>query len=172
MDGTAVAGSGAAWSRFDHVHPSDTSRIAVKGVTDGSNAPAGNIGEQLQASQPNAVSLTTNVTANIATLPLTAGDWAVSGVIVFAPASAAPSALSAAVALASATLPTAAQIAAGQGNMTQYHLAFVNGAVQMMQTGVVRVNINAPASVYLAAQATFSGGTVTATGYIAARRVR
>jgi hypothetical protein len=42
----------------------------------------------------------------------------------------------------------------------------------MMQTGVVRVNINAPASVYLAAQATFSGGTVTATGYLAARRVR
>jgi hypothetical protein len=143
-----------------------------QGVTDGSNAAVGALGEQLSASQTTAVSLTTNVTANIATLALSAGDWSVSGVIVFTPSGSAPTALAAAVALASATLPTAAQVAAGTGNLTQYHLSFANGATQTMQTGISRINVSAPTSVYLAAQGTFSGGSVTATGYIAARRVR
>lgn len=172
MNGTALAGVATTYSPGDHVHPTDTSRAPRMGVTDGSNAAAGVVGEQLATSITTAVSLTTNVTANIGTLPLTPGDWAVSGVIVFTPAGAAPSSLASAIATVSATLPTAAQVAAGTGNMTQYHLSFTNAATQTMQTGINRVNISAAASVYLAAQATFSGGTVTATGYISARRVR
>jgi hypothetical protein len=31
MDGTATAGTGTAWSRADHVHPTDTSRLALSG---------------------------------------------------------------------------------------------------------------------------------------------
>jgi Collagen triple helix repeat (20 copies) len=171
MDGTAAVGTGTTFARADHVHPSDTSRMPIKGTIAADNAAAGNIGEQLSASQPTAVSMTTNVTANIATLALTPGDWVVSGVIIFTP-SAAPTALAAAIATASATLPTAAQIAAGTGNMTQYHLAFTSGATQTMQTGVNRVNVSAATSVYLAAQGTFASGTLSATGYVSARRVR
>jgi hypothetical protein len=144
--------------------------MPIKGTIAADNAAAGNIGEQLSTSQATAVSLTTNVTVNIATLVLTPGDWAVSGVIVFTP-SQAPTALAAAIGTTSATLPTAAQIAAGTGNMTQYRLTFGN-ATQTMQAGVVRVNVSAPTTVYLMAQGTFSGGTLTATGYISARRVR
>jgi hypothetical protein len=33
MNGTAAAGSATAWSRGDHVHPSDTSRLALTGGT-------------------------------------------------------------------------------------------------------------------------------------------
>jgi hypothetical protein len=33
MNGTAAAGAAAAWSRGDHVHPSDTSRLALSGGT-------------------------------------------------------------------------------------------------------------------------------------------
>jgi hypothetical protein len=33
MDGTAGAGTGVVWSRSDHVHPSDTSRLALSGGT-------------------------------------------------------------------------------------------------------------------------------------------
>jgi hypothetical protein len=69
-------------------------------------------------------------------------------------------------------LPTAAQIAAGTGNMTQYRATFGTGATETMQTGVCRVNLSAAGNVYLAAQGTFSSGTLTATGYISARRVR
>jgi collagen type II alpha len=170
MDGTAAAGAATAWARGDHVHPSDTSRQPIKGTIAADNAAAGNIGEQLAASQTTPVSLTTNVTANIATLMLTPGDWVVAGVVVFTPAQA-PSALAAAVSNASATLPTAAQIAAGTGNMNQFRLTFANGVTQTMQTGPTRVNVSASTSVYLAAQGTFTS-TCTATGYISARRVR
>lgn len=33
MSGVAAAGTGLAWSRSDHVHPSDTSRLALAGGT-------------------------------------------------------------------------------------------------------------------------------------------
>ena len=56
--------------------------------------------------------------------------------------------------------------------MTQYRLSFANAQQQIMQTGITRINIAAAANVFLAAQGTFSGGTVSATGYISARRVR
>jgi collagen type II alpha len=171
MDGTAAAGVGTTFARTDHVHPSDTSRMALKGATDGGNAAAGNIGEQIAASITTAVSLTTNVTANIGSISLTPGDWAVSGVVIFTPTSAAPTALGAGVSATSATLPTVAQVAAGNGNMTQYHLSFTNGATQTMQTGVARVNVTASTTIYLVAQGTFSGGSCSATGYVAARRV-
>jgi hypothetical protein len=170
MDGTAAAGTATAWARGDHVHPSDTSRQAIKGTVAADNAVAGNLGEQLATSQTTPVNLTTNVTANVATLALTPGDWVVAGVVIFSPAQG-PTALAAAVSNTSAALPTAAQICAGNGNMTQYRLTFGNGVTQTMQTGPTRVNVSAPATVYLAAQGTFNS-TCTATGYISARRVR
>jgi hypothetical protein len=174
MDGTAAAGTGTTWARADHVHPSDTSRAPVKGVTDGSNAAAGNVGEQVSVSVTTGVTLTSGAAANVATLNLSAGDWSVSGVIVFAEAAnTVPTAMAAAVSMTSATLPTAAQIAAGTGNMTQYNLTFTKGVIsQTMQAGVCRVNASASVNVYLVAQATFSTAGLTATGYISARRVR
>jgi hypothetical protein len=171
MDGTGAAGVATAYSPGDHVHPTDTSRLSRLGVIDGSNAAAGVNGENLAASQTTPVSLTTAVTANIATLALTPGDWSVSGVVIFTP-SAAPSALAAAVATVSATLPTAAQIAAGVGNMTQYRLTFTSAQTQTMQAGICRISVSANTNVFLAAQGTFASGTLTATGYISARRVR
>lgn len=170
MDGTAAAGTQGSWARGDHVHPTDTSRQPIKGTIAADNAAAGNVGEQLSVSVASPVSLTTNVTANVGSIALTPGDWVIAGVVVFTP-SGAPSALAAAVAVTSATLPTAAQIAAGTGNMTQYKLTFVSGGVQTMQTGPVRVNVSANTTVYLAAQGTFTG-TCTAVGYMSARRAR
>lgn len=182
MDGVAAAGSSIAWSRGDHVHPTNTANVALaggsmtgilnlKGVADASNAAVGVVGEQLSASVTTGVSLTTATTVNVGTLSLTAGDWSVSGVVTFTP-SAAPSALGAAVGMTSATLPSAAQVAAGTGNMTQYRLTFTSAQTQTMQTGITRVSVSATTNVYLLAQATFPSGTCTATGYISARRVR
>ena len=140
------------------------------GITNASNAAAGMVGEQLAVSVTTAVNLTTTVTANVGTLALTAGDWVVAGAIVFNPAQG-PTALGAAVTTTSATLPTAAHIASGTGNMTQYRMTFGNGMTQTMQTGPTRVNVTATTNVYLAAQGTFNS-TCTATGYMSARRVR
>jgi hypothetical protein len=174
MDGTAAAGSASVWSRGDHVHPTDTSRQPLKGFADGSNAAAGNAGEQVSVSVTTAVTLTTGVAVNVASLALTAGDWTVSGVIIFNEATnTVPTMLAAAVSMSSAVLPTAAQVAAGTGNMTQYNLTFTKGPItQTMQAGVCRVNVSAATTVYLVAQATFSTAGLTATGYVSARRVR
>src|SRR5215469_5266371 len=47
MDGTAAPGTATSWSRGDHVHPSDTSRMPLFGVTNGNPAQAGTLGEVL-----------------------------------------------------------------------------------------------------------------------------
>jgi hypothetical protein len=146
----------------------------LKGTTAADNAAAGIVGEQLATSQAVAVSLTTGVVANIATLVLTPGDWSVSGVIVFAEAAnTVPTMFAAAISTMSATLPTAAQIVSGVGNMTQYNMAFTKGAVsQTMQAGICRINVSVNTNVFLVAQAAFSTAGLSATGYISARRVR
>jgi hypothetical protein len=150
-----------------------TGTFNFKGTIAADNAAAGNIGEVIATSTTVEVALTTGVTANIATLALTPGDWAVSGAIVFDPVTATTvTALAASVSTISATLPTLAQVASGIGNMTQYALPFTKGVDQYMQTGICRINVSAPTSVYLVGQGVFSGGTMGAAGYISARRVR
>jgi hypothetical protein len=150
-----------------------TGTFNFKGTIAGDNAAAGNIGEVIATSTTVEVALTTGVTANIATLALTPGDWAVSGAVVFDPVTATTvTALAASVSTISATLPTLAQVASGVGNMTQYALPFTKGVDQYMQTGICRINVSAPTSVYLVGQGVFSGSTMGAAGYISARRVR
>lgn len=170
MAGTASAGTQSQWSRGDHVHPVDVSRAPVVGVTDGSSAAAGNVGEVISGSQATATSLATGTPIGLVTLALTPGDWTVSGVIVFNP-SAAPTSLTAAINTA-ASLPSAGNIVAGTGTSTQLRVGFNSGTTQTFHTGLARMNLAAAASVYLVAQGTFPSGTLTVTGYASARRVR
>jgi hypothetical protein len=44
--------------------------------------------------------------------------------------------------------------------------------VQNIPTSLVRVNTAVPKDVFLVVMASFGGGTVTATGYMSARRIR
>ena len=83
MDGTAAVGTGTTFARADHVHPTDTSRQPVTGITNGANAAAGQVGEFLETTAfSNPVS--SNVAYTAATLALTAGDWEVGGTVQFA----------------------------------------------------------------------------------------
>lgn len=143
------------------------STAGLKGTTTADNAAAGVVGELLSIVQSSNVALTTAVTANIATLSLTAGDWDVDGVINFNP-SAAPTALSAGIATTSATLPNPVT---PNGALNALRLTFT-AAVQTMPTGTYRVNVSATTNVYLVAQATFSSGNCQTTGFMRARRVR
>lgn len=141
------------------------------GISNGSNAAPGQIGELLSAGQATALSMTTNATLNVVTLALTAGDWKVYGVATLTNSTAA-TVMGAGVSSTSATLPTAANLAAGIGALNQLRISFTAGGPNVFPTGNARVNISAAANVYLVAQATFASGTCTASGFIAARRMR
>ena len=128
---------------------------ANRGVTDGSDAAAGQVGEYMTASA-SGVALANNVAANIVSLDLTAGDWDVSGNVQF-----------------SAGAGTHNSFAAGIDSLdTQSAASFPTGALtQGISTSTRRYNVTATTTVWLVANASFSGG-VTASGSIRARRVR
>jgi hypothetical protein len=172
MNGTATPGSAVVWSRGDHVHPTDTSRMPIAGTIAGDNAVAGNVGEFVSASQATGVTLTTVVAATVVALALNPGDWDVWGQMIFNPIGTQPNNLAAAVSRSSAALPTPAQLLSGQGSMTQYQMSYANAVTQTMQTGLTRISTSTAMSAYLVALAGFSGGSCTVTGFICARRVR
>jgi hypothetical protein len=167
MDGNAAAGTSSSWARGDHVHPTDTSRAPIKGVTDGSNAAAGNVGEQLSAQITTAVNLTLNTPINIGQLVLTPGDWTVGGNVNFVSPATAGTRYAVAVSNTSNTLPTPAQLAAGIGTLFDQSLTY-GKAAQNFNTSLCRFNVSVNTTVFLVAL----GPATTATGYISARRVR
>ena len=127
-----------------------------KGVTDGSEAAAGDIGEYMSATS-GIVSLANTVTANLATLNLTAGDWDVTGAVTFS---------------ASAGTHLSFGIGIGSTGDAVTQATFPTTAInQAMVTAVQRYNVTGTTAVTLQAQAAFSG-TVSAAGLIRARRMR
>ena len=62
MDGTASSGSGTTWSRSDHVHPSDTSRVAKSGDTMTGNLALKNTYEDGVAPSSDTVGTRINIT--------------------------------------------------------------------------------------------------------------
>ena len=149
------------------------SPATIKGVTDGSDAAAGNVGEVMSASVTTAVGLTTNVVANLATLNLTPGDWNVGGVVIFTPSGTGPNSVIAALSQTAATLPTDNDVAAGKAIMQQiWASSMPSNKTQTTPTSLIRVSTSIPKSVSLVALAAFGGGSVSATGYVSARRVR
>ena len=137
-------------------------RAVPLGIADGSDAPAGHVGEYVIAS-PAAINLTNNVAANVVTMPLTAGDWDVEGLVQFTFATPYAQAIVTGVSTVSATFPTP------QPGRTQYNATAANINVWGQPTGMCRVSIAATTPVYLVALA-LMGGTGTAQGVLRARR--
>ena len=131
-----------------------------QGVTDGSNAAAGHIGEYLSAS--GSLGLTNAATNDVVTLTLPAGDWDVTGSVTIS-----PTAIN--VTYAQAWLSPAANTPADPGRaIIQAAALGISGFV----VGPVRFSLAASAVAYLGCQANFPSGTVTASGTIRARRIR
>jgi hypothetical protein len=133
-----------------------------QGVTDGSDAAAGNLGEYLFASG-SGVGLGNGTPTNVATLALTAGDWDVSGNVQF-------------VATGVLTRVTAG-VSTVSGDYNRWSTTVSgtlgSGSSQQIGTGgAVRVSVAAPTTAYLVAATTFTSGGVTADGTIWARRAR
>lgn len=173
-DGSSYGRLGAAWAKVVAlVGGTMVGVLNLKGITDGSEAAAGVVGEYLIASNSTGTALTTGVAANVAQLALTAGDYRIDGVVAFIEAAnTVPTQLLAGASQTSATIPTLAQVIAGQGGLSQINVSMTKGVTQFIQAGLARINVSAPTTVYLVAQSTFSGGTLSVQGRISARRMR
>lgn len=148
-----------------------TSTSGIIGTTTNNNAAAGSVGEYISSTVlvGSAVALTSGVAANVTSISLTAGDWTVVGNIWFTN-SVSSTVNHAAINTISATLPTAP----GSGG---YNAISVAGATAVLSTtlsvyaGNTRVSIAGTTTVYLVAQATFTGAS-NGYGFIGARRMR
>jgi hypothetical protein len=150
-----------------------TGELDLKGCIDGTDVPAGFVGEYIIGTNSAGSALTSGVSLNVTQIPLTPGDWRVEGVIAFVEAAnTIPTTLAVATSQASATLPTVAQVINGQAGMTQINATMTKGMTQIVQTGMARINTAVALTMYLVAQSTFSGGTMSVQGRISARRMR
>ncbi len=143
-----------AWTEY-HQAVADRLGTIEQGITDGSNAAAGDVGEYMTATS-GAVGLTNNVVTNLAALNLTPGDWDVSGYVLFQ---------------------------GGPGTHSSYAVGIITIDVnltatfpatavdQLISTAMHRINLSAPLTVWVVGRAAFTG-TMTATGTINARRAR
>lgn len=148
-----------------------TGGAAIKGTGTNDNAATGYVGEYQIASVPfgSATSLTNNTAKTIVTLPLTAGDWDVSGVFGINPAASTITQLMACG--VSLTTNTFASFPDPSFNELA-GVATTAGASVNIITGVTRISLPATTNVFLIGFADFTVSTNTGFGLIQARRVR
>lgn len=143
----------------------------LKGVTSGSNAASGYVGEYKSASVlvGSAVPLTTATPANVVTLSLEAGDWDVSGTCIVNPTGG--STVTSQFTSLNTTSVTHATDATGNHNVRRLE-STTSGTI--LENGVCRFSLSGTTTIYLVCTATITGGAVTATswGFIGARRAR
>ncbi|WP_146075182.1 hypothetical protein [Burkholderia anthinoferrum] len=144
------------------ITPSSTAGIV--GTTTNDNANAGSVGEY-QAVTGSATALTSAAYTDIATLTLSAGDWDVEGSVGFANSGATTTAFVGGLNTVANTNPNSTP---GVG----FTVANAAGGSTYLPTPVVRFSLASSTTVRLGVQANFTGGTVTGTGMIRARRVR
>lgn len=114
-----------------------------------------------------AVSLTTNTTADVTSISLTAGNWEVFGSVGFVPAgSTVMTKFEGAISSTSATFPTLPD--GGNGISLQFS---TTGLTQFVPIGTKRVSLSDTTTIYLVARSTFITSTNAAYGYIGATRL-
>lgn len=119
-----------------------------------------------QSASSTGTSLTSGAPANVTSISLAAGDWDVSGVVLYTPAG-----TTTVSALAEGPSSTSATFG-GLGTQTSTETTFTTGSVQRRATADVRFNLGSTTTIFLVAQATFGVSTMTADGFIHARRAR
>ena len=158
-------GNSSQWVQLNAL-PNGAGYMPLQGVTDGSNAPAGQIGEVLSINQTAGQALTNNAAGNITSLALAAGDWDVAGEAWFVGITTATSVL-AAIGPTSGVFPVGSLLNASR---TQFIGSITGNCALALRP--CRVSLSAPATYYLIGQSAFTAGACTATGNIIARRAR
>lgn len=148
----------------------DVASSQVLGTTTNDNAAAGYIGEYISSSLAGGSNYTSGVSADLATLSLTAGDWDVWGTV-GAEANNVGNTTSSAegwINTVSATRPALP----GLGAYASAPYASAPTANVFLPVGVRRISLASTTTVYLSANVVISAGTFGKYGFIAARRVR
>lgn len=170
-DATNEAQTRAAIEREDSRNVKKGQIVKLLGVTDGSDAIAGDVGQYLSSEVlvGSAVSLVTATAKDITSLALTPGDWDVWGVIDMNPAGTTTmSSVEGWISSASNTAPTRPN----KGALFHYQQSFGAGLAQDFPVTAGRFSITANTSVYLSVKASFAVSTLSAYGFLQARRVR
>lgn len=148
--------------------------LALMGVTDGSNAAPGQVGEYAYVQTSTATNLTAQTTVALLTLPLTAGDWDVGAFVAFN-VSGGGGRWQAFISTTSGNIGSLG----GTGAIAGSTLAFnqrSNGQDTPgggFDVGTQRFNLTAAANVYLNVQCgAVTSGTPNASGRLYARRMR
>ena len=148
------------------ITPGQTTGIV--GTTTNNDVQAGSVGEFISASvaSGSAVTLTSDTAANVTTISLTAGDWDVSGVVLYLQ----PGTTSINNAF-SGPSQTSATLGAVGSYSTIYNQG-VTAADPAITSPVVRMSLSGTTTIYLVARSNFSVSTLKAYGFFSARRVR
>lgn len=155
---------------------------ANAGVTDGSSAAAGIVGEEITGSltRLSGVSLTTTTAATVFSFSLTAGDWDVAAMVGFLfGTGTSVTVLDAAISLTNNTLPAAATTANPTSGEVRTRIMSGTVGIVMTTAGDIvipitayRISVAATTTFYLVARANFTVSTTVAYGSVHARRVR
>ncbi|WP_208457666.1 hypothetical protein [Burkholderia pyrrocinia] len=161
---TANTGRFTTLTATGAITPSSTAGIT--GTTTNDDANAGSWAEFPAPTNLSTVSATSNTPLNVASISLTAGDWDVSGVGQFNPAGATTSTLM----LCGTSNTSATRGAFGSEQVLQ--VTFPAGLGQVIATPTTRFKLSTTTTIYVVCNAGFSGGTLTISGFIRARRAR
>jgi hypothetical protein len=136
---------------------------SIVGVTNGSNAGGGDVGEFIQSKVASGSAVAISSVTNIASLTLTPGDWDVVGQVSAINVDNLTANLTAGITTTSATLPT-------DGSESYGEMAALGSTSKTTMTiSRVRVNVMVSTIVYLVG---FASSFCTGFGNISARRVR
>lgn len=140
-----------------------TANGGIKGTTTNDNATAGNYGEYgTNNNIGSPAGLTDNVALALCGLPLAAGDWDVSGDILFVSSAGMTETTVDVFATSTAFSSNAIQLVNGTG---------VGGTIHLPTT-TTRFSLSGSTTINLVCRSRFSSGSVTASGTIRARRIR
>jgi hypothetical protein len=168
--GTFTAGS--ATNLTSGTLPAARTNGHMNGTATNDAAAAGEIGELIEATlaSGSATSLTTATAKDIITASLTAGDWDVSCVVYFVPT--ATTSMTNWTASVSATANTLDITPGRWGQWAGAAQVDVSTAPKSQSVNPYRISLSGTTTLRCVAQATFTASTLTAYGYIRARRVR
>lgn len=150
-----------------NINQATINQPAIMGVTDGSNAAPGEVGEYVTASG-SAITIPTSATnATLLTTQLTAGVWLIWGGVNFNTTSTIYNTPSCSIQVNGVVLPLPGM----RPSLVTAGNPIIWAASMPIGPGLV--SVSAPATVIVTGQITFTGtATITGTGYLAAVRIR